>query len=257
MVWNEPSPSPEPEPSPLQIISQNYVVWNSLSFNSFISALMLQIISQNYVVWNSAKARNADIRARCCKLYHKTTWFETLRWFASVKAHRVANYITKLRGLKQMAQLRITSLKISLQIISQNYVVWNTATSPVKFFGKFGCKLYHKTTWFETLRLWNSKSQLSKLQIISQNYVVWNNKINTDTGECVPSCKLYHKTTWFETSRWKFGFLERELLQIISQNYVVWNFALIAPVCAVGFKLQIISQNYVVWNRWIAPKRPQ
>ena len=38
---------------------------------------------------------------RGCKLYHKTTWFETT--FATLQAFKmgyVANYITKLRGLK-------------------------------------------------------------------------------------------------------------------------------------------------------------
>ena len=85
----------------------------------------LQIISQNYVVWN---------------LHTPVGWFVPVP---------VANYITKLRGLKpQMLALSLaTALK--LQIISQNYVVWNP--------------LYENITALN-----------DGLQIISQNYVVWN-----------------------------------------------------------------------------------
>ena len=37
-----------------------------------------------------------------CKLYHKTTWFETSHKLVSSPGDNlVANYITKLRGLKR------------------------------------------------------------------------------------------------------------------------------------------------------------
>ncbi len=36
-----------------------------------------------------------------CKLYHKTTWFETDNSQESMGGNDVANYITKLRGLKR------------------------------------------------------------------------------------------------------------------------------------------------------------
>ena len=63
-------------------------------------------------------------------------------------ADPVANYITKLRGLK----LYFT---------------------PLAFSGsKMRCKLYHKTTWFETRDKNASKAYDKLLQIISQNYVV-------------------------------------------------------------------------------------
>ena len=115
----------------------------------------------------------------------------------SINASGVANYITKLRGLK-----------------------------PAEFFicenAEIGCKLYHKTTWFETTPAQMPEQALSKLQIISQNYVVWNfatrqsNRIRNplqiisqnyvvwnvrrnDGSFEVSGCKLYHKTTWFET----------------------------------------------------------
>ena len=61
----------------------------------------------------------------------------------------VANYITKLRGLKLLGKSEEDEPEIS-------------------------CKLYHKTTWFETRLKTCKKSAYSR-------------------------CKLYHKTTWFET----------------------------------------------------------
>ena len=93
---------------------------------------------------------NTELKS-CCKLYHKTTWFETIKYliiansvFVSCKLYHkttwfetkmieieaiftisVANYITKLRGLKQISVIFFLRAKIS-------------------------CKLYHKTTWFET-----------------------------------------------------------------------------------------------------------
>ena len=135
----------------LQIISQNYVVWNSvkselsacaIAVANYITKLRglklkrgynvvffieLQIISQNYVVWNYCENASPSSFCSCCKLYHKTMWFETylplnslffllyvanyitklhgLKLLSLVLCHlyfdKVANYITKLRGLKQ------------------------------------------------------------------------------------------------------------------------------------------------------------
>ena len=77
----------------LQIISQNYVVWNVIWFKLFFASFRLQIISQNYVVWN----------ARACYF---------LKWWK-----HVANYITKLRGLK-----RVLGVKINRCIAVANYI---------------------------------------------------------------------------------------------------------------------------------------
>ena len=64
------------------------------------AAAKLQIISQNYVVWNWDERGNPNYSARSCKLYHKTTWFETIFTHCYLTLNLVANYITKLRGLK-------------------------------------------------------------------------------------------------------------------------------------------------------------
>ena len=93
---------------------------------------------------------NTELKS-CCKLYHKTTWFETkMIEIEAIFTISVANYITKLRGLKQISVIFFLRAKIS-------------------------CKLYHKTTWFETLY----QKNLKKL---------------------IYCCKLYHKTTRFETA---------------------------------------------------------
>ena len=180
-----------------QIISQNYVVWNKIVKLSSPSEALLQIISQNYVVWNQAVLTIKLPQSQCCKLYHKTTWFETLIKFSHHKDDLVANYITKLRGLKPRAfTARATTTR--LQIISQNYVVWNTIIASLIWALK-GCKLYHKTTWFETCLKYDLLSFRCKLQIISQNYVVWNHFYPDTDIVFFCGCKLYHKTTWFET----------------------------------------------------------
>ena len=139
-----------------------------------------------------------------CKLYHKTTWFETAQKSQRARnAFRVANYITKLRGLKLLSptnsdnprfrsqiisqnyvvwnskKFREASRCLLLQIISQNYVVWNANLSG-SWHAFLGCKLYHKTTWFETL-------------VTHLNHTIF-----------YGSCKLYHKTTWFETCGHKY-----------------------------------------------------
>ena len=60
----------------------------------------LQIIPQNYVVWNLFTIKSLSF-IPCCKLYHKTTWFETDEIaFNFLDLLKVANYITKLHGLK-------------------------------------------------------------------------------------------------------------------------------------------------------------
>ena len=59
-----------------------------------------------------------------CKLYHKTTWFETLsQSLKEIGYSSVANYITKLRGLKLIDLKKQKKGVKVLQIISQNYVV--------------------------------------------------------------------------------------------------------------------------------------
>ena len=133
----------------MQIISQNYVVWNLKIGTRKIGTPRLQIISQNYVVWNGPvprfKKRNYQLQIISQNYVVWNIWNITVKIFGFI----VANYITKLRGLKLKA-------------------------------GKFkndsgeSCKLYHKTTWFETVSM--PEKSLRSLR-----------------------CKLYHKTTWFET----------------------------------------------------------
>ena len=110
----------------------------------------------------------------------------------------VANYITKLRGLKRFGSKDIEISGVSLQIISQNYVVWNLLYyfryAKVKAVANYitklrGLKLLIKKCWF----------CIFMLQIISQNYVVWNSLMAQKIYLRGLSCKLYHKTTWFET----------------------------------------------------------
>ena len=161
----------------LQIISQNYVVWNLLYYFRYAKVKAVA----NYIT----KLRGLKLHIfqmwivsqnLSCKLYHKTTWFET-RWWRKryICAGLVANYITKLRGLKLKLSNALDANANALQIISQNYVVWNTRRNDGSFEVSVSCKLYHKTTWFETWKSARAKSEL-------------------------PGCKLYHKTTWFETT---------------------------------------------------------
>ena len=177
VVWNTPELSALANGlKKLQIISQNYVVWNASLIALIKSPKRLQIISQNYVVWNVPSPPELE------------------------PPEPVANYITKLRGLK----LKYNDIKNTLEAC---------------------CKLYHKTTWFETSQqdlLYNLI--YNKLQIISQNYVVWNSVDNA------------------------IARIENIRLQIISQNYVVWNIISWELDIKLLVKLQIISQNYVVWN---------
>ena len=92
----------------------------------------------------------AGRQPRSCKLYHKTTWFETeMSGEIQIILRAVANYITKLRGLKPYSLIVILPW-IWLQIISQNYVVWNQTLEKYDEGIINSCKLYHKTTWFET-----------------------------------------------------------------------------------------------------------
>ena len=181
----------------LQIISQNYVVWNKWRATKISDFERLQIISQNYVVWNR-QIRHSIAPSPC-----------------------VANYITKLRGLKPASNRRFI-VRYMLQIISQNYVVWN-----------------------------RRRVRSSTAKICVANYITKLRGLKPPLG-AIPSigalsCKLYHKTTWFETFQARALYCKQAPLQIISQNYVVWNSnsAQIPPIFS---KLQIISQNYVVWN---------
>ena len=134
----------------LQIISQNYVVWNRFSVIQKLKSKKLQIISQNYVVWN---AHYFNILVGLVLVANYITKLRGLKLISPLDfnflALKVANYITKLRGLKQQA------LKLTLQ-------------------QALSCKLYHKTTWFETKPSLMFAGLSLALQIISQNYVVWN-----------------------------------------------------------------------------------
>ena len=185
---------------------------------------------------------------------------------------KVANYITKLRGLKHSRN------SPGLKIV-------------------FSCKLYHKTTWFETVSSISKPSSSIVLQIISQNYVVWNLRLiiayaiikascklyhkttwfetykSQDSAIAALSCKLYHKTTWFETneiSRYnnashnvanyitklrglkRFNIFKNFSALIYVANYITKLRGLKLGDCCcstrTAFLLQIISQNYVVWN---------
>ena len=134
-----------------------------------------------------------------CKLYHKTTWFETIFYFAYIPIWDVvANYITKLRGLKLNTERMNYEKELELQIISQNYVVWNLKTR---------------------LELKNS----IRLQIISQNYVVWNFLTSMLVLWFIPLQIISQNYVVWNTP-WLNALAKGLKLQIISQNYVVWNF---------------------------------
>ena len=53
-----------------------------------------------------------------CKLYHKTTWFETSKFSLISSFGAVANYITKLRGLK----LPVLRKRQPIVILVANYI---------------------------------------------------------------------------------------------------------------------------------------
>ncbi len=110
-----------------------------------------------------------------CKLYHKTTWFETCALLRSFyQTNLVANYITKLRGLKPN---ETEQAKIIFNAVANYITKLRGLKQSAMLLAKprsLSCKLYHKTTWFET-------------------------KARGIFAPLVISCKLYHKTTWFET----------------------------------------------------------
>ena len=49
-----------------------------------------------------------------CKLYHKTTWFETKALARKLSIIKVANYITKLRGLKPINAIRTLNARTAV-----------------------------------------------------------------------------------------------------------------------------------------------
>ena len=200
MVWNNNFVKLIWQNSKLQIISQNYVVWNEGRIIAQRFYPELQIISQNYVVWNQGEREFSRFGVCVANYITKLRGLKHLeRYEVSSDKGKVANYITKLRGLKLKFAHTHRLVKLRLQIISQNYVVWNRKIwlSPRKKF--LGCKLYHKTTWFETQNHHCLSLSHQRLQIISQNYVVWNSTTNLSRSMILLR------------------------LQIISQNYVVWN----------------------------------
>ena len=109
----------------LQIISQNYVVWNYWRDNDFKAFSRLQIISQNYVVWNPVTYYFLDIKALLQIISQNYVVWNFCAGLVCGLHLLVANYITKLRGLKRKNAI-------------------------IRIFFISCCKLYHKTTWFET-----------------------------------------------------------------------------------------------------------
>ena len=87
-----------------------------------------------------------------CKLYHKTTWFETCALLRSFyQTNLVANYITKLRGLKPN---ETEQAKIIFNAVANYITKLRGLKQSAMLLAKprsLSCKLYHKTTWFETL----------------------------------------------------------------------------------------------------------
>ena len=146
-----------------------------------------------------SKPQNIGILWGYCKLYHKTTWFETDKrllpitkgnqlqiisqnyvvWNKGARdicaiCDKIANYITKLRGLKRVFKRSGAPRLFILQIISQNYVVWNIWA----------------TAWVIASSL--IANYITKLRGLKQNKQKHNDHARKN-------CKLYHKTTWFET----------------------------------------------------------
>ena len=181
----------------MQIISQNYVVWNNPWWWFYSLCAELQIISQNYVVWNLCGAK------------------------VKQSQRLVANYITKLRGLKLNHRLLSPHEQSKLQIISQNYVVWNHS---------WECELYKED---------EVANYITKLRGLKHSR-------NSPGLKIVFSCKLYHKTTWFETCKKSIVLHSNDVANYITKLRglkLVRN-----QLCYTQMTLQIISQNYVVWN---------
>ena len=221
-----------------------------------------------------SKPQNIGILWGCCKLYHKTTWFETRSswenkyfWILGCKLyHKTTWFETRSKFPHRCHWLR-------LQIISQNYVVWNafvrlsqfSSTAVANYITKLRglkpkfarvfkrsgaprCKLYHKTTWFETTRPLRLKTfakevanYITKLRGL-KHFSTMKSKFGS------LSCKLYHKTTWFETNRP----IKANISSFCCKLYhkTTWFETLCAQQLRMRVNtLQIISQNYVVWNR--------
>ena len=110
----------------LQIISQNYVVWN----NHDTIGICGHFFVANYITKLRGLKQLSPGRKLSkfcgCKLYHKTTWFET---FFSVGLFRPRFFSCKLYHKTTWFETRF------FQSHSGEYI---------------RCKLYHKTTWFET-----------------------------------------------------------------------------------------------------------
>ena len=148
------------------------------------------------MVWNQAQQALPQSAQVSCKLYHKTTWFETSTSAIKNSTSSVANYITKLRGLK----LVYTGL-LHIRCKLYHKTTWfETSFAQIIKYKIFGCKLYHKTTWFET----HTKHQASKTSAQVANYItklrgLKLSLISEKALNLLSSRKLYHKTTWFET----------------------------------------------------------
>ena len=131
------------------------MVWNSSNTRQSSPSFALQIISQNYVVWNIWLPNASFIAEISCKLYHKTTWFETKQSLMFVGLSLGCKLYHKTTWFETFQARALYCKQAPLQIISQNYVVWNDNIALP-----------------ETLSKW--------LQIISQNYVVWNFSTSPD-----------------------------------------------------------------------------
>ena len=199
MVWNLVFAPTSPATFRLQIISQNYVVWNRRINKPALKNTKLQIISQNYVVWNP----------------HLWAFSSIL-----LKLQIISQNYVVWNNTHKKAILRCLGL---LQIISQNYVVWNTQPTT-----KLARAIFKLQIISQNYVVWNVAAICAeRLAFAVANYItkLRGLKPTEPKSEPIiePSCELYHKTTWFETNLVLSFLLGRFMLQIISQNYVVWN----------------------------------
>ena len=158
----------------------------------------------------------------------------------------IANYITKLRGLKPLSNKAVFLAPWKSQIISQNYVVWNFK---YLFDNDMICRIANYITKLRGLKQLNLRVKFAYKKIANYitklrglkltttpcsdgwfqiaNYITklrgLKHKINESQIPSSPNRKLYHKTTWFETSTSAIKNSTSSSSQIISQNYVVWN----------------------------------
>ena len=177
------------------------MVWNIHNFNrTTIKTIRLQIISQNYVVWNLWLWKKRWHSVWCCRLYHKTTWFET---YGFEKSDGTAYELQIISQNYVVWNIILSAgfvfIYSGLQIISQNYMVWNELEppepSPSPEVADYITKLRGlkpRAIAARTITAWAVANYITKLRGLKLG-------VKLKPAADFYCCKLYHKTTWFET----------------------------------------------------------